>query len=71
MNTAAITTPPKVSNFLRQMAQHQNAPVAMPAPPNHRCPKCGNLLEPDEIADQTCWSCLSPLSADTDTEEDD
>lgn len=71
MQTATVTTSPAVNNFLRGCIT--DAPPAtlpkpsVPPPPNHRCPNCTSKLEPDEIKDGYCWTCLTPISSNTDT----
>ena len=74
MQTATVSTSPKVKNFLASFTTASNpAPepvTTMPQPPKHRCPNCMAFLEPDEIKDQICWTCLGPLTQDKATDID-
>lgn len=47
-------------------------PATLPGPPNHRCPYCGNQLEPEEVKNNECWVCFnSPFGPGTDTDADE
>ena len=72
MNTAAVTTTPPVTAFLKQQVQHQgHTNQTLPAPPNHRCRNCGNELSPEEIKQNECWVCFGALEQDTAVDDDD